>query len=123
METNAVTGTLIVREFEESGSHSELDDRESSDAEQHSSQMELDNDPTHNDPTTCPLTTPDRSVASTCTTIITTTVGKSSMQSTLSPFILPKDNHVVSLEQIQSGINHLLVKMKSFTLKQKLCGI
>ena len=118
METDTVTGTLAVREFEESGSHSELDDRESSDAEQHSSQMELmelDDDPTHNDPTTCPLTTPDRSVASTCTTIIattTTTVGKSSMQSTLSPFILPKDNPVVSLEQIQSGINHLLVKME-----------
>ena len=40
------------------------------------------------------------------------------MQSTLSPFILPKDNPVVSLEQIQSGINHLLVKMESFTLKE-----
>ena len=68
LETDAVTGTIIVREFEESGSHSELDDRESSDAEQHSSQMELmelDDDPAHNDPTTCPLTTPDRSVIAT----------------------------------------------------------
>ena len=56
LETDAVTGTLIVIEFEESGSHSELDDSESSDAEQHSSQMELMelDDSTHNDPTTCP---------------------------------------------------------------------
>ena len=83
--------------------------------------MELDDDPIHNDPTTCPLTMPDELAASTSTTITkttTSTVGKFSMRSTLSPFILPKENPPVSLEQIQIGINHLLVKMESFTLKE-----
>lgn len=78
-----------------SDSHSEpgLDDEESFDSEQHSSQielMELDNDPIHVD-TACLSTVPDESAVSTSATTTTTTT-KSSTQSTLSSFIPPKEN-------------------------------
>ncbi len=115
--------TLTVRE-ENSDSHSEPDDEECS--EQHSSliePMDLDNDSTPVN-TTCPsimldeLATSTTGSTTTTTSSSSSTVGKPSMQSTLSTFILPKENHPVSLEQIQSGINHLLVKMESFTLKE-----